>query len=91
MSASTHTNTHTYMCIIIFTVPQFLATLFVTILEFVEVTSYWTYLIFAIFFIGVFASRVWMAWLTVALLVIKTWGLSVAEKIWLPLLISGWG
>ena len=52
---------------------------------------YWEYFWFSIFFIGVLASRMWLAWIGVGLLLLIYKGPRVAEKAWLPLMFSAWG
>lgn len=53
--------------------------------------TYWQIFSFALFFPGVMASRLWTAWLAVALALLLLKGPRVAEKAWLPLMLSAWG
>ncbi|XP_011402850.1 PREDICTED: integral membrane protein GPR155-like isoform X2 [Amphimedon queenslandica] len=52
---------------------------------------YWDYVLFAIFFIGVFSSRLWLICLCIGLIVLIKKGLSIAKKIWWPMFITAWG
>ena len=52
---------------------------------------YWQIFAFALFFPGVLASRIWTAWLAVGLVLVLYKGRRVAEKLWLPLMLSAWG
>ena len=52
---------------------------------------YWEYFWFSIFFIGVLATRMWLAWIGLGLVLLLRKGPIVAEKAWLPLMLSGWG
>ena len=52
---------------------------------------YWQIFSFALFFPGVLASRLWTAWLAVGLTLVLVKGPRVAEKAWLPLMLSAWG
>ena len=52
---------------------------------------YWAYFWFSIFFIGVLATRMWLAWIGLGLVLLLRKGPRVAEKAWLPLMLSAWG
>lgn len=52
---------------------------------------YWQIFSFGLFFPGVLASRLWTAWIAIGLTLLLFKGPRVAEKAWLPLMLSAWG
>ena len=52
---------------------------------------YWKYFAFSLFFPGVLASRIWTAWIALGLTLLLYKGRRVAEKVWIPLMLSAWG
>ncbi|CAI8038773.1 Integral membrane protein GPR155, partial [Geodia barretti] len=52
---------------------------------------YWQIFAFSLFFPGVLASRIWTAWIALGLTLLLYKRQQVAEKLWIPLMLSAWG
>lgn len=71
----------------------FMEVVSINILNFVrsEELLYWQFFWFSLFFIGVLSTRTWMASISIGLLVLLRKGPTVADKLWLPIMLASWG
>jgi predicted permease len=52
--------------------------------------NYWIYFVFGLFFVGVFASRLWLISLSISLLMIIKKKINLANNVWFVMLFSSW-